>query len=657
MRVSSRGRSARRTTARRRDRQPRRWRRIFVDLPIQAQRIPLPYIVLILATSGVLAYVAERAYWKKESCNAHPLQCGATGGIASILIVAVIGIVAFMWLTRHVRREYLWLARNEPQRLFPAGVTPPSADADIESAEQIRETIVPGLDRRRNRRSRLLRVAALFATSESVPPQLVVMQAGEGKTTLLLQLTSQLAKEDMVPVPVSLQDVREFESFLDLAREQFRQTVDEELASTDEGDRVWRWICRSGRLVVLADDLHLLEGPARTRLAAAFHEADRRHFALVVASRRDGIGPVLERWRVPIGRLSVHEACEKVSKDPAIDRIQLFTIIQAGELNASRYYLSVLRRMLQHGQPLPPVTKGSMPLEVRRSLLDCYLLAFIVGHLVHPDPAGESERIAAVEEISQRAYTAVRDGADAIVQGSRPGLISAAKACLLRSIDGDAAKLDHAILQSYLASRSVVEEPSPRALRVTPRRPEIAARGGASAIREHPRETVHKLIQRARGTGRVRLAGLVDANTPDARSALLFYAGTPHRRRQASFVISRLLKGLTDRESAQISTVILAAEIAIAAGADTHDGALIQAFSDIWPAAGALQRRTIAVTLARLKPDRALETLWSTARTRATRSPGPPRPRSPGSPRRPALPAPTEPPRPQVPSTRNSVRA
>ena len=108
----------------------------------------------------------------------------------------------------------------------------------------------------------------------------------------------------------------------------------------------------------------------------------------------------------------------------------------------------------------------------------------------------------------------------------------------------------------------------------------------------------------------MRFAGLVDANTPDARSALLFYAGTPHRRRQASFVISRLLKGLTDRESAQISTVILAAEIAIAAGADTHDGALIQAFSDIWPAAGALQRRTIAVTLARLKPDRALETLW-----------------------------------------------
>ena len=394
MRVSSRGRSARRTTARRRDRQPRRWRRIFVDLPIQAQRIPPPYIVLILATSGVLAYVAERAYWKKESCNAHPLQCGATGGIASILIVAVIGIVAFMWLTRHVRREYLWLARNEPQRLFPAGVTPPSADADIESAEQIRE-----LSSWASTDDAIGDHACCAWRRCSPPPKAChrssSMQAGEGKTTLLLQLTSQLAKEDMVPVPVSLQDVREFESFLDLAREQFRQTVDEELASTDEGDRVCRWICRNGRLVVLADDLHLLEGPARTRLAAAFHEADRRHFALVVASRRDGIGPVLERWRVPIGRLSVHEACEKVSKDPAIDRIQLFTIIQPGELNASRYYLSVPRRMLQHGQPLPPVTKGSMPLEVRRSLLDCYLLAFIEATSctrIQPEKASGSRR-------------------------------------------------------------------------------------------------------------------------------------------------------------------------------------------------------------------------------------------------------------------------
>jgi hypothetical protein len=547
-----------------------------VLLPVQLQRggLRLRVVVILLATA--LIVIDAVVYWPPEGCNDHPFQCGTMGGISGIALAAVAGVMGFGWLSRHVLQSYWRDAQGEPETIFSTLVRRPSKNAAAPS-ESVFETIAPSLDGQRLRRTVPTRwPPSWFSSYVSGPPQLVVGQAGEGKTTLLVQLTERLAEERLVPVPVSLRDGGEFTNFLELAKKAFYRTIDEQLASEEEGDRIWRWVCRSGRLVVLADDLQLLPSSAREGLAGVFREAERENYALVVTSRPDGVSGDVEGWRVPFDRLDAGEALGLTRNETLNDEVDdsldplVLKLIRRGELNESRYYLFLVARLRRHGVLAqgdePP---GRSRLAVRRWLLDLYVRAYLDGRLTRGDGLKEQERAQALAEIQQASYNAVKGGRkEARVRVSGAPIKSAIGAGLLRPLEGDEAQIDHALLESYLASRAI----------------DGAANGWAELVDN-------------------------EAGAPEARDALLFHVGTTERRSLAKEVVTRLLKRSREGTDA-ISSTINAADIAYAADLNDNNGELVAALAEVWERAGTLERMALVEKLAHIRSQKAIGKLW-----------------------------------------------
>jgi len=559
----------------------RRWRRLLtVLLPVKLQRVRPVYLVAIALVLAAMAYGSLRLSSAK-TCEAHLFVCGAAGGFDGIVLAAILGLVGFVLLSWKVRLDYVRRARTRLGDLFPPGLRLVPLNDEVPSVAQIMDTIAPPLASRNRLHSVLIRASSLWWPVEGVPPQLVVGQAGEGKTTLLAHLAEHLARRRYVPVPVSLHGDEEFDSFLDLAHRAFSKTVDEQLAGRDEGDRIWRWICRSGRLVILVDDLQRVAASMHDRLYQAFVEAELRDYALIVTSRRDYRS--LEQWRVPLSLLGEDEAYSKVREYAEAHHRRRGTamgwgadlasslpaVIRSGELNRSRYYVSVLSRLVAHGAfDSGYAPDGRTVLEVRRWLFYRYVEAFLYGMLAdrEDEATDPHEREAALADLQEASYQALRRGADAIVHGSRAGFDSAVRAGLLRRLDSDAAQVDHALLQSYLAARAIESGLSWREL--------------------------------ARN----------DRSTPEARDALLFYAGVASHA-AAGDVVSALVRA-PSCDDERIGTAIAAADVAIAAGVCGQEEALGNALGGAWQLAGALDRRALVERLARLPSPDAIEVLW-----------------------------------------------
>jgi hypothetical protein len=546
--------------------------RCLAPLPVQFQRVGL--VLLTAVGVGALA-LADVTYWVFESpggCSAHVYVCGVTGGVAGIAVAALIGVAGFVWVSRHVLRRYWRVAKTKPRSLVASAAYQPKPGAATTNAQLIAETIVPSPTTGLRGRASWVRFRAWFEPVPSVPPQLVVGQAGEGKTTLLVELTRLLAEKHRVPVPVSLRDVDSFDGFLALAKKAFDSNINEQLASSDEGDRIWRWVCWTGRLVVLADDLQLLNVD-RARLAGAFREAEREKYALVVTSRRDRVGPALEAWGVPVSQLDADEALRETGgrpDEPTPMDLTLREVIELGELNKSRYYISVLTRLRQHKQlfenmQLPQPTR----LAVRRWLLDRYSDAYERGMLSPGDTLTPEVRAEALSEIADTCFAALEGGVEATIEVSSPGLESAVAAGFLRGSDGDDARIEHALLQSYLAS---------------------------CHLEAGPREDWVALVEN-------------EAGTPEARDALLFYAGRPDRVQTAQEVIEALL-GCDADSSDKVSIAVAAADLALAAGVTGLEELLVDALRDASSSAGALESRGLVERLARIPSDGAIIALW-----------------------------------------------
>jgi hypothetical protein len=560
----------------------RRWRRLLTVLPVKLQRVRPVYLVAVALVLGAMAYGSLRLSSAK-TCAAHLFVCGAAGGFDGIVLAAILGLVGFVLLSWKVRLDYVRRARTRLGDLFPPGLRLVPLSDEVPSVAQIMDTIVPPLAGRNRLHTVLIRASSLWwpVEGEDAPPQLVVGQAGEGKTTLLAHLAEHLARRRYVPVPVFLHGEEEFDSFLDLARQAFGKTVDEQLAGRDEGDRIWRWICRSGRLVILVDDLQRVPASMHDRLYQAFLEAELRDYALVVTSRRDHRS--LEQWRVPLSLLGEDKAYCKVRAYAAAHHRRRGTtvdwgadlassvpaVIRAGELHRSRYYVSVLSRLVAHGAfDSGYGFEGRTVLEVRRWLFYRYVEAFRYGMLAdrEDEAADRHEREAALANIEKASYQALKRGADALVHGSRAGFDSAVQAGLLRRLDSDAAQVEHALLQSYLAARALESGLSWREL--------------------------------ARN----------DRSTPEARDALLFYAGVASHAAAGDIV--GVLARAPSCDDERIGTAITAADVAIAAGVGGQDEALANALDDAWQLAGALDRRALVERLARLASPHAIAVLW-----------------------------------------------
>jgi DNA polymerase III delta prime subunit len=268
----------------------------------------------------------------------------------SLLAALVLAVAAFFlfnfwtahWATRTLRR----VAKRSPEELFPHS---PEA----------------GLGEKAVGRDQLVAELADSVRSEEIGPQIVVGGSGSGKTTLLLALASHLGKKGrVVPIVLNLRDETndlEKYDFNELAARRFADLIDSAAKDEAEVDKLWRWMCKHRRIVVLADDLDRnsqvnYRDTYRARIRLALDAARRRRLPLVVTTRASGLPPNLSELPINLTDFPLKDVGEAVDfvlkrggkRDDDADARPLVELnIRAGNLLENAFYLTLLVRLLR----------------------------------------------------------------------------------------------------------------------------------------------------------------------------------------------------------------------------------------------------------------------------------------------------------------------
>jgi NACHT domain len=285
----------------------------------------------------------------------------------SMITPGVLAVAAYFWFnfwtTHRATRELLLVARRTPEQLFPHSPEAGSAKHVFGRRRLVTE-IADGLC--------------------SQGPQIVVGGTGSGKTTLLLALADHLANEHfIVPIVLSLRDKDDDlaeKDFTELAFKRFGQLVDPYVKTETDADKLWRWMCSRGRIVVLADDLDRSrqvndDDPYRTRIRLALDTARRRNLPLVVTTRPSGLPPDLSELPIDLSDYGLEgksdaadyvlERAGQVGDDT---RKLVKRNIKEGDLLENAFYLTLLARLLRIDALKEPAGGGRHA--VRLGLLD-----------------------------------------------------------------------------------------------------------------------------------------------------------------------------------------------------------------------------------------------------------------------------------------------
>ena len=306
----------------------------------------------------------------------------------NLITTLAVALLAYVWFsfgtsysaTHRVRGE----ARRRPERLFPV---PPRV----------------GNSRNVFGRDRLIdQVATNLKDEFRTGPQVIIGETGSGKTSLLLALAAHFARHGVYPIVLSLRDVEEI-NFSAMAETRFKEYVDPHVRAAGDADKLWRWVCRRGEIVVLADDLDrakvpgMAADPYKTTVRVALQAAGRRRLPLVVASRPEALPPDLDVAPVPIGQLEldpeaatreVLTRARRREDDPELDKIRDY--IKRGNLTANPFYLGLLVDVLRlPSSPKPPPREGEGEHAVRLALLERWREGLLDEKIV---PEGERRR-------------------------------------------------------------------------------------------------------------------------------------------------------------------------------------------------------------------------------------------------------------------------
>jgi hypothetical protein len=310
----------------------------------------------------------------------------------NLITTLAVALLAYVWFsfgtsyyaTHRLRSE----ARRRPERLFP---------------------VPPRVGKSRNvfGRDRLIdQVATNLKREFRTGPQLIIGETGSGKTSLLLALAAHFARHDVYPIVLSLRDVEEI-NFSAKAEAQFKEYVDPYVRAADDADKLWRWVCRRGEVVVLADDLDrarvpgMADDPYKTAVRVALQAAGRRRLPLVVASRPEALPPDLNVAPVPIGQLELDpqaatsEVLSRAGRredDLEADKIRDY--IMRGNLTANPFYLGLLVDVLRlPSSPKPPPHAGEGEHAVRVALLEIWRAGLLDENIVSEGERRHRERI------------------------------------------------------------------------------------------------------------------------------------------------------------------------------------------------------------------------------------------------------------------------
>ena len=389
----------------------------------------------------------------------------------NLITAFVLGLVAYLWFyfwtserATHQLRDY---ARRWPERLFP---TPPR----ISSAEWVvgRDALVEDI---------VTNLKADYRTG----PQVIVGETGSGKTSFLLRLAAHLARElDVLPIVLTLRDLTEID-FAKLAKERFAEYIDPRIRSDADAEKLWRWMSRRGRIVVLADDLDrakldeegvdLYKNAARGALAAA----RRRDLPLVVASRPEGVPANLDEPPIELPRLelSADEALEHVLDRAGRSKrdegaTQVADNIAAGRLVDNAFYLGLLAELVRTRNLHPPPRGGEHA--VRLALLKAWRASLLGDRTVGSED--KAEREAALEGLEGFAAERLSPAREDEPETDWLGALNAGLRFRLVHVDEEGRyRFTHDVVHAYFASRALAHDQDgwEDALQETPDAPRV----------------------------------------------------------------------------------------------------------------------------------------------------------------------------------------
>jgi NACHT domain len=377
--------------------------------------------------------------------------------LRNLITASVLGALAYLWFyfwtSARTTRHLLQAAQRAPERLFPDPLEPGFADL-VFGRESLATEITESLQPR-------------FHTG----PQIVVGDTGAGKTTLLLALAAHLARENFVlPIVLNLRDRgNDIESvgFTELAIKRFHELIDPHIRTEAEADKLWRWMRRRGRVVVLADDLDRSSAagsgdPYKTQIRFAIDAARRRNLPLVLTTRSAGLPPDLPeppidlaQWPLENTRAAGSYVLRRAGRPESDDEARRLVEenIEFGQLLENAFYLDPLARLLRAGILRPPPPGGRH--RVRAALLDAERRRLRGDGVV--DPAECERREQALQRVERLAVTLLAPGGgesdfeprwlEAIRDGERFGLLSLD--------DLGHPQFRHEALHAYFAGRAI----------------------------------------------------------------------------------------------------------------------------------------------------------------------------------------------------------
>jgi hypothetical protein len=309
-------------------------------------------------------------------------------------------------------------------------------------------------------------------------PQVIVGGVESGKTALLVRLTMMLAERGAVPIPVRLWDAQENLNFLELARTRFLADASTSVLSDADGEKVWRQLRRTDKVVVLADGLeHALVGTSAEQerdnlIRAAIRRANEDRLPLIITSRPHDPLRATEAAILTLEPLSYEAALAYLSDGSGQDERRLSWIAETADVAETPLYLQITRELHVKGLLDPGSagqhgvvdTRGVDRLRLRLSLLETWERALISGHLCEDVPLNRAERRAAVEHLSALACVGVkRDRLEVELDDPLESEISAELQRRLAVIDDDARhgsvvrNLDVRLAAAWAAQLDLVE--------------------------------------------------------------------------------------------------------------------------------------------------------------------------------------------------------
>lgn len=398
-------------------------------------------------------------------------------------------------------------------------------------------------------------LAARARSAREISPTIIVGESGAGRSTFLGHLAHDLAVSSWVPVLVAMQAGSTFPGFRELARTAFLRSIDLGVASEDEAERVWRRVCGSGRLVVLVDDLQFIDESEAPRVRAAFAASHDQGYAVIATCRPHGVPRGLARCVTGMPCFGKKEAVDAIvvaaetapprCAVPDTRRNRLGALIDRGGFGDSPYYVDVLIRLAAAGalDRVDGIPLGGSLDEIRRGVLDAFADAFVDGALTPMDHSTTAERRRVLSSLETAALDALPGTERAAVDSGVPGMMAAVEAGLLVTEQPGEARIRHALLQNYLASRAIADGSCWRALlagdfqgsdvlttmRFWAARADHAERAAAA---------YDVLLERSSPRAEARALRLLTTAAVISRAASLPEAGEPERRGDRELAIA-----------------------------------------------------------------------------------------------------------------------